>query len=89
MKRVLFLIVFLFFLSFGFAQNGKLISKKVIDITNTPVWNRVSENNILKPDYIHLEKLDFFSITYQSDSLIIRGVVVEPKKRRSLSCCNF
>ena len=80
MKRVLFLIVFLFFLSFGFAQNGKLISKKVIDITNTPVWNRVSENNILKPDYIHLEKLDFFSITYQSDSLIIRGVVVEPKK---------
>ena len=80
MKRVLFLIVFLFFLSFGFAQNGKLISKKVIDITNTPVWNRVSENNILRPDYIHLEKLDFFSITYQSDSLIIRGVVVEPKK---------
>jgi dipeptidyl aminopeptidase/acylaminoacyl peptidase len=80
MNRLLFLIVFLFFLSFGFAQNGKLISKKVIDIADTPVWNRISENDILKPDYIHLEKLDFFSITYQSDSLIIRGIVLEPKK---------
>ena len=80
MNRVLFLIFFFFFLSFGFAQKGKLISKKVIDMTDTPVWNRVSENNILKPDYIHLEKLDFFSITYQSDSLVIKGILVEPKK---------
>jgi len=80
MNRVLFLIFFFFFLSFGFAQKGKLISKKVIDMTDTPVWNRVSENNILKPDYIHLEKLDFFAITYQSDSLVIKGILVEPKK---------
>ncbi|WP_396632075.1 alpha/beta hydrolase family protein [Maribacter sp. R86514] len=80
MNRVLFLIFFFFFLSFGFAQKGKLISKKVIDITDTPVWNSVSENNILKPDYIHLEKLDFFSITYQSDSLLVKGILVEPKK---------
>jgi len=80
MNRVLISIFFFFFLSFGFAQKGKLISKKVIDMTDTPVWNRVSENNILKPDYIHLEKLDFFSITYQSDSLVIKGILVEPKK---------
>ncbi|MDF4202169.1 prolyl oligopeptidase family serine peptidase [Maribacter sp. SA7] len=79
MNRVLFSIFFFFFLSFGFAQNGKLISKKVIDITDTPVWNRISENNILKEEFDHLEKLDFFSITYQSDSLVIKGILVEPK----------
>ena len=79
MKRVLFSIFFFFFLSFGFAQNGKLISKKVIEITDTSVWNRISENNILKEEFAHLENLDFFSITYQSDSLVINGILVEPK----------
>ena len=79
MNRVLFSIFFFFFLGFGFAQNGKLISKKVIEITDTSVWNRISENNILKEEFAHLENLDFFSITYQSDSLVINGILVEPK----------
>ncbi|WP_300025866.1 prolyl oligopeptidase family serine peptidase [uncultured Maribacter sp.] len=79
MKDIFYFILNLTIINIGFAQNGKLISKEVIDITNTPVWNRVSENNALKPDFIHLEKLDFFSITYQSDSLKIQGILVEPK----------
>ena len=59
MKGIFYFILNLIIINVGFAQNGKLISKEVIDITNTQVWNRVSENNALKPDFIHLEKIRF------------------------------
>jgi len=80
MNRILISIFFLFFLSFGFAQNGKILSKKLVDITKTPIWDRISQDNELHSDFEHLKKLDFYFITYQSDSLKVRGIIVEPKK---------
>lgn len=81
MNRVLTSILFLLFISFGFAQNGKLLSKKLVDISKTPIWNRISEDNELKPNFEHLKKLDFYFITYQSDSLKVRGLLIEPKNQ--------
>ncbi len=80
MNRVLSSIFFLLIISFGFAQNGKILSKKLVDISKTPIWNRISQDNELHSDFEHLKKLDFYFITYQSDSLKVRGITVEPKK---------
>ncbi|WP_179377364.1 alpha/beta hydrolase family protein [Winogradskyella wichelsiae] len=79
MNRILISIFFFLFLSFGFAQNGKLLSKRLVDISKTPIWERISQDNELHTDFEHLKKLDFYFITYQSDSLKVEGIIVEPK----------
>lgn len=81
MNRILKTIFFSLFISFGFAQNGKLLSKNLVDISKTPIWNRISENNELKPNFEYLKKMDFYFITYQSDSLKVRGLLIEPKNQ--------
>lgn len=81
MNRIIKTIFFLLFISFGFAQNGKLLSKKLVDISKTPVWNRISQDNELKPNFEHLNNLDLYFITYQSDSLKVRGLLIEPKNQ--------
>jgi len=80
MSRILISTFFLLFLSFGFAQNGKLISKNLVDISKTPIWNRISQDNELKSDFEHLKKLEFYFITYESDNQKVRGLLIEPKK---------
>ena len=59
MNRILISIFFLLFLSFGFAQNGKLLSKKLVDISKTPIWERISQDNELHSDFEHLKKIRF------------------------------
>lgn len=80
MKKVLIISLFLFLKSFGFSQNGKLLSKELIDISTTPYWYKFSGNDTLKTKYNYLNKLNFYAIIYQSDSSIVRGITVEPKK---------
>lgn len=80
MNRISATILFLFFASFGFAQNGKLLSKRLVDISKTPIWTEISQNDTLKKEFKHLDNIEFYFITYQSDSLKIKGIIVEPKK---------
>jgi len=80
MNRILISTFFFLYLSIGFAQNGKLLSKNLIDISNTPIWNKISQENVLKSSFEHLKKLDFYFITYESDGLKVRGLLIEPKK---------
>ncbi|WP_440067670.1 alpha/beta hydrolase family protein [Tenacibaculum discolor] len=80
MNRILISTFFFLFLNSGFAQNGKLISKRLVDISNTTIWNKISQNNELLPSFEHLKKLDFYSITYESDNQKVKGLLVEPKK---------
>jgi dipeptidyl aminopeptidase/acylaminoacyl peptidase len=63
-----------------FSQNGIILSKTLVDLPTTPIWERISENDTLKRNFQHLNNLDFFFITYQSDSLVVKGILVEPKK---------
>ncbi len=60
-------------------QNGKLISKRLVDIKTTPIWNRIAPNNNLKPVFKHVEDLNFYFISYSSDGLVVKGIIVEPK----------
>ncbi|MEX6626804.1 alpha/beta hydrolase family protein [Tenacibaculum salmonis] len=81
MMKKIFTILFIFlFINFGFSQNGKILSKKIIDISKTPIWNSVSQNNELRSNFKYLNKLNFYLITYKSDNLKVSGVVIEPKK---------
>tara|TARA_R110002111_G_scaffold40501_2_gene75772 strand:+ start:493 stop:1389 length:897 start_codon:yes stop_codon:yes gene_type:complete len=80
MNRILITSIFLFITGIGFAQNGKILSKKLIDISLLPYWYQFSENDTLKSNYKYLNKLDFYAITYQSDSSIVKGIIIEPKK---------
>lgn len=77
-----FIFLFLFLLNFGnaFSQNGRIISKEIVDLHKTPIWNKISINDTLKNEYEYLKNLNFYFITYQSDSLKVNGIIVEPKK---------
>lgn len=80
MNRILIISLFLSLTGVGFTQNGKLLSKNIIDIKSTPYWYQFSENDTLKTNYKYLNELDFYAITYQSDSSIVKGITIEPKK---------
>ncbi len=80
MNRLIIVIFLLLTASFGFAQNGRVLSKTLVDLSTTPIWNRISKNDTLKTAFEHLNNIDFYSISYQSDSLKVRGILVEPKK---------
>jgi len=80
MAKLLTVILFLLVTNLGFAQNGKLLIKKLINISETPIWNKVSQKNELKSNFEYLKNLDFYFITYESDGLKVNGIVIEPKK---------
>jgi len=80
MTRIIIASIFLSLSGFGFSQNGKLLSKELMDINSSPYWYQFSDNDTLKTDYKYLNNLNFYAITYQSDSSIVKGITVEPKR---------
>lgn len=52
-----------------------------MDLSQTPIWSKISQDNELHSGFEHLKKLNFYFITYQSDSLKVIGLLVEPKKK--------
>lgn len=79
-RRIFVTIVLVLAVFPGIAQNGKLLSKEPVDLSKTPAWNRITENDTLLPEYAHVAQLTFYRITYRSDSLEVKGILVEPKK---------
>lgn len=79
-KLILFCAAALCISAQAWAQNGKLLSQKQVDLSKTPIWAKLTTNGTLKPAYAHLQKLDFYIIKYQSDGLEIPGIMVTPKK---------
>lgn len=61
------------------AQDGKLLSKDDVDLSKTPIWDRISQDKELHSDFEYLKDLNFYLITYESDGLTVRGILVEPK----------
>lgn len=81
MKKLLSLLILAFFAVSAFAKGGDLLSKTKFEVSATPFWERISENGMLKSEFKHVEKLDFFEITYESDGLTVKGFAVEPKAK--------
>lgn len=62
-------------------KNGEILSKKLIDLSGIPpIWNKISKNDSLIDRYKHLNKINFYVIVYKSDSLLVNGIIAEPKK---------
>lgn len=78
--KILIIITFLF-LNTTFAQNGRLLSRKQVDLSKTPVWESITEHNELRAEFRHLQNLDFYFITYESDGLTVNGITIEPKEK--------
>jgi dipeptidyl aminopeptidase/acylaminoacyl peptidase len=61
---------------------GQIHSKRIIDLsTIEPLWRKFTKDGVLKSDFKYLEAIDFFAITYKSDSLLVNGIIAEPKKK--------
>ncbi|WP_428740524.1 alpha/beta hydrolase family protein [Tenacibaculum sp.] len=62
-------------------KQGQILSKKLINLSEIkPLWNKVAKNDTLIDNFKHLNDINFFSITYKSDSLLVNGIIAEPKK---------
>ncbi|MCP4441396.1 MAG: prolyl oligopeptidase family serine peptidase [Aureispira sp.] len=62
-------------------QQGEIYSKELINLSEIPpLWKKISENDTLKKEHKHLDDINFFLITYKSDSLLVNGIIAEPKK---------
>ncbi|MGH1338953.1 MAG: alpha/beta hydrolase family protein [Aureispira sp.] len=62
-------------------NNGQILSKTKIDLSEIPpIWNKVSEGGSLITNYQHLAKINFYVIVYKSDSLLVNGIIAEPKE---------
>lgn len=79
MKKT-YLIFFFLYLGNIYSQNGKIISRTIVDLSKTPIWGKIAINDSLREEYKYLNKLNFYFIKYQSDELEVNGILLEPKK---------
>lgn len=80
MKKALIILLIFFNLGNIFSQNGKLVSKEIVDLSKTPIWSKLTINDTLKNEYKYLRNLNFYFIKYKSDDLVVNGILLEPKK---------
>jgi len=94
MKQVKYvaLLISLCILSSANAQETKLLlSQKLIsNLSGTPIYSRLTENIEgeveFKKQYKYIDSIDIYSITYLSDGLKIKGLMVKPKKKSKYPC---
>lgn len=62
-------------------EDGQIVSKKLFQLSEIPpIWNKISLNDSLLDKYKHLNKVNFSLIVYKSDSLLVSGIIAEPKQ---------
>lgn len=62
-------------------KNGAILSKEIINLSEIPpIWNNISDNDSLRKNYKYLDNINFYVIIYKSDSLLVNGIIAEPKK---------
>lgn len=62
-------------------KSGQIQSKKLIKLSEIkPLWKKIAVNDTLKNNFKHLNDINFYAITYKSDSLLVNGIIAEPKK---------
>lgn len=89
--------LFLLFISFSActAQESKLLLKqKVIsDLSGTPVYSKLTEEEdgktVWKESFQYLDSIEISGITYLSDGLKVKGLLVKPKTAGEYPCVIF
>ncbi len=93
MIQRIFVFSLLFFLSFSeiHSQNGKIISRRKLDIfQNEKLADRISlereGTRVFKPKYAYLDSVEIEQITYLSDGLKVNGYLAFPKQGGTYPC---
>ncbi|WP_417610465.1 alpha/beta hydrolase family protein [Owenweeksia hongkongensis] len=93
--KALQLLSFILFFSCTHAQHSELLVQKrlISDLSKTPLYPKLSETidgkTDWKKEYRYLDSIDIYIITYMSDGLKIRGLMVKPKKEGNYPCIIF
>jgi dipeptidyl aminopeptidase/acylaminoacyl peptidase len=80
MKKICLIFLLFSYLGNIYSQNGKIISKTIVELSKTPIWKKISIKDSLTNEYKYLNKLNFYFIKYKSDELEVNGILLEPKK---------
>lgn len=86
------LFAFLLLFSNSKAQETKLLLRQelISDLSNTPIYSRLTENVNgrieWKDNFKYLDSIEIYGITYLSDGLKIKGLLVKPKKKGKYPC---
>ena len=80
MKNLLSSIILLSTICISTAQNGKLISKELVDLSKEPFWPKIAKNDTIIPKFRYLDSVNIFKIRYLSDSIVVSGFLCQPKK---------
>ncbi len=74
------ILLFFFSLLCPALLRGQILSKEEIKLWQEPFWKNITHEGILKPEYAYLDSVSFYSISYRSDCLVVKGYIVEPRK---------
>ncbi len=91
MKYLHLVIFWLLIFSCQAQEESLLIEKRLIsDLTNTPIYPRLTEETngqiSWKEEYKYLDSIEIYGITYMSDGLEIKGLLVQPKSEEKYPC---
>lgn len=82
-KQIIILIVILFKFSFAHSQNGKIIEKEKLILSESIIAKiHKADSTMVKA----LKNIEFYRITYLSDSLKIKGFIAKPIQKGSFPC---
>ena len=86
MKYIKLLVFLLVFSNCQSQENKLLLNKTLIsDLSKTPIYERLTDEVDgkieWKNNFKYLDSIDIYSITYLSDGLKVRGLLVKPKKK--------
>lgn len=70
----------------GDFEEGSLIKIKETDWKSTPIAKKIMKKGKLIEAYSYVDSIDIYSMVYDSDSLMVTGFMVRPKKAGSYPC---
>jgi dipeptidyl aminopeptidase/acylaminoacyl peptidase len=82
MTRIVFYTFVFFNVFFVNGQNGKLLSKELIELSPKSLGEELFQfaGDSLIEQYRYLYDVHLYDITYESDGLVVKGALLEPKK---------
>ncbi len=82
MRKIVFYTLIFFNVFLANAQNGKLLSKELIELSPKSIGEdlfRLAGDSLIN-QYRYLYGVNLYDITYESDGLIVKGALLEPKR---------
>lgn len=92
MKYFLSVLFFFSIVTFAEAQDNKLILEQTLisDLSEAPIYTRLTEklNGKIswKENFKYLDSIEIYSITYLSENLKVKGILVKPRKKGKYPC---